>query len=237
MHLKKLVLNREEYPTKEHYPFCLEILHKTQSLEFQTPVTFFIGENGSGKSTLLEALALRCGIYIWRGIERTRSQINRYERRLFEFIRTDWADGPVKGSYFASDIFKNFARIVDEWAAADPGLLEYFGGSSLLNQSHGQSLMSFFKSRFKIEGLYILDEPETALSPQSQLELLNIIRTMSSAGHAQFIIATHSPIVLACPDATIFSFDTAPVDEIEYEHTEYYRVYKDFLDNRDKYTG
>ena len=114
-------------------------------------------------------------------------------------------------------------------------MLEYFGGKSLVQQSHGQSLMSFFKSRFKIKGLYLLDEPETALSPKSQLALLTLLKEMSRAGHAQFIIATHSPILLACPGSVIYSFDHIPIRQIAYEDTEYYRIYKSFMNDRAQY--
>jgi predicted ATPase len=113
----------------------------------------------------------------------------------------------------------------------DPGLLKYFGGKSLMAQSHGQSLMAYFRSRLKIKGLYILDEPETALSPKSQLELLGLLKEAGRSGQAQFIIATHSPILLACPGAKILSFDEAPVRQIEYENTEHYRIYSEFMAN------
>ena len=140
----------------------------------------------------------------------------------------------MPGSFFASDIFRNFARNLDEWASMDPDMLSYFGGKSLMSQSHGQSLMSLFKARYKIKGLYLLDEPETALSPKSQLELLSVLNRMSTQGHAQFIIATHSPILLACPGAVILSFDDYPIKTIEYEETAYYKLYKAFLDDRDR---
>lgn len=235
MHLKKVTFSPEKYPTREQYPFNLEIFHRTRSILFHAPVTFLIGENGTGKSTLLEALALKCGIYIWRGIERTRFEFNPHEGEFHRFIAVQWIDGVVPGSFFSSGIFRNFAQILDEWATTDPGVLKYFGGKSLMTQSHGQSLLSFFRARYKIKGLYFLDEPETALSPKSQLELLKLLQDMSQAGHAQFIVATHSPILLAVPQASIYSFDTIPIKEIDYEETEYYRVYKDFMVNRSKY--
>jgi predicted ATPase len=118
---------------------------------------------------------------------------------------------------------------------ADPEMLKYFGGESLVTQSHGQSILSLFRARYKIKGLYFLDEPETALSPKSQLELLSILKEMSEAGHAQFIIATHSPLLLACPGAHIYSFDHIPIKRIGYEETDHYRIYKDFLEDRNKY--
>ena len=95
--------------------------------------------------------------------------------------------------------------------------------------------MSLFRARYRIKGLYLLDEPETALSPKSQLELLKVIKDMGQAGHAQFIIATHSPILLACPGACIYSFNDTLLKRVEYEDTDYYNIYKDFLGNREKY--
>jgi predicted ATPase len=236
MHLKKVILHPEKYPTREHYPFNLELFQKTGSIRLDTPVTFFVGENGSGKSTLVEAITRRCGIYIWQGILRPRYDASPYENALYQTISVEWANGRrVNGSFFGSDIFNNFARILDEWLTMDPGLLEYFGGKSLMTQSHGQSLMAFFKSRLKIKGLYILDEPETALSPKSQLELLKLLKEAGRSAQAQFIIATHSPILLACPGARILDFDNAPVKKIDYENTEHYRIYREFMDNPRKY--
>jgi predicted ATPase len=104
-----------------------------------------------------------------------------------------------------------------------------------MSKSHGQSLMAFFRSRFKIKGIYFLDEPETALSPKSQLELLKLLSEASRSGHAQFIIATHSPILLACPEARILNFDASPVKPIDYERTGHYRIYKDFMADPKKY--
>jgi len=235
LHLEEVRLLTEQYPTRDHYPFNIDVLRQTQTIQFPSPVTLFIGENGSGKTTLLEALARRCQIHIWSGMERTRSIINPYEERLFLYIEVKWTDGIVPGSFFSSQIFRNFAQLVDEWEADNPGQIDYFGGKSLIAQSHGQSIMSFFKSRYKIKGLYLLDEPETALSPKSQLDLLKLLQEMSALGHAQFIIATHSPILLACPGSIIYSFDYTPVKTIQYEDTEYYRIYKTFMENPGQY--
>jgi predicted ATPase len=161
----------------------------------------------------------------------TRSQPNPYEERLFLYLQIEWTNGIVPGSFFSSQIFRNFAQLVEMWEADNPGQVDYFGGKSLLTQSHGQSIMSFFKARYKIKGLYLLDEPETALSPKSQVELLRLLHEMSALGHAQFIIATHSPILLACPGSVIYSFDHTPVRTIPYEETEHYQVYKNFMEN------
>jgi predicted ATPase len=235
LHLREVRLLSEQYPTRDHYPFNIDVLQKTQNIEFSSPVTFFIGENGSGKSTLLEALARRCRIHIWSGMDCTRSEPNPYEEMLFLYIEVEWVDGIVPGSFFSSQIFRNFAELVEMWEADNPGQIEYFGGKSLLTQSHGQSLMSFFRARYRIKGLYLMDEPETALSPKSQLELLKLLQEMSALGHAQFIIATHSPILLACPGSVIYSFDYTSVKAIRYEDTEHYQVYKSFMENPGKY--
>lgn len=235
LHLREVRLLSEKYPTRDHYPFNIDVLQKTRGIEFFSPVTFFIGENGSGKSTLLEALARRCRIHIWGGVDCTRSEPNPYEEMLFLYLEVKWTDGIVPGSFFSSQIFRNFAELVEMWEADNPGQIEYFGGKSLLTQSHGQSLMSFFRARYRIKGLYLMDEPETALSPKSQLELLKLLQEMSALGHAQFIIATHSPILLACPGAVIYSFDHSPARTLRYEDTEHYRVYKSFMENPGRY--
>ena len=180
-------------------------------------------------------MANRCRIHIWSGIERTRAVINHYEKQLYLYLDVKWTDGIVPGSFFSSQIFRNFAQLLDEWEADNPGQIDYFGGKSLITQSHGQSLMSFFKARYKIKGLYLLDEPETALSPRTQLELLELLQEMGRLGHAQFIIATHSPILLACPGAVIYSFDHIPVKNILYEDTENYQIYKSFFEDRTRF--
>ena len=232
MHLQRIVIAHHRFPTVKHFPFNLAILRQTSALRLKTPITFFSGENGTGKSTLLRAVARRSGVNIWQGEQRVRYAASPYENDLNRAIDIEWLNGPVNGSFFDSQVFHNFSQIVDEWAASDPGVLAYLGGKSLMKQSHGQSLMSFFNSRFKIKGLYILDEPETALSPKSQIELLILLRETAGTGHAQFIVATHSPILLACPEARILSFDHVPIRSIAYEDTDYYRVYKQFLDDR-----
>lgn len=229
IHLKSIILSSEHYPTEEHYPFNLPLFHQTETVRFSSQVTFFVGENGSGKSTLLRAMAQRCGIHIWKRDEGVRIKANAYEDELYKYIRTEWSNGHVSGSFFGSDIFRDFSHFLDEWAINDPGILKYFGGDSLITQSHGQSLMSLFRARYRIKGLYLLDEPETALSPKSLLELLEIFQEMGQAGHAQFVVATHSPILMSCPGADILSFDHVPIKSIRYEDTDHFKVYRRFF--------
>jgi predicted ATPase len=229
MHLEKITLCQSKFPTRDCYPFNLEILNNTKDVTFNTPVTFLVGENGSGKSTLLKAICRSCGIHIWEMEGRQRFEQNPYEEHLFRAIDIHWKNGPVPGSIFCSRTFRNFAQLLDEWAADDPGILNYFGGKSLMTLSHGQSLMSYFSSRYSIKGIYFLDEPETALSPKSQLQLLKILEKAGKSQKAQFIIATHSPILMSCSGARIISFDFKSLKEIEYEDTDHYKVYRDFM--------
>ena len=235
MHLKSVILHPAQYPVRDRYPFNLAVFNQSEQIIFTAPVTLFVGENGTGKSTLIQALARACGIHIWQDEERKRAEYNLYEDKLSDYISVEWADGPVQGSFFGSSIFQDFVRILDDWIAASPGLLQYFGGQSLMTQSHGQSIMSFFKARYQIKGIYLLDEPETALSPKTQFKLLELITKMGRAGHAQFIVATHSPILLACPEATTLSLDYTPIKEVQYEETEHYKLYKSFMEDRRTY--
>jgi predicted ATPase len=235
MHIRSLSFLHDTFPAGTWYPFSLEVFQKTGLLEFHKPVTFFIGENGTGKSTLLQAIARGSGIHIWEEHEGRRDAKNLHEDKLHRSLRIEWTDGKVPGSFFASEIFRHFAEALDQWGRADAGCLDYFGNSSLIVKSHGQSHMAFFKNRFAKKGLYLLDEPENALSPKWQLELLQLLRRFSLRGDVQFIIATHSPILLALPEAEIYSFDTAPISLVAYEDTDYFRIYRDFLNNRAKY--
>ncbi|MDD2620602.1 MAG: AAA family ATPase [Syntrophomonadaceae bacterium] len=235
MHLKRIDIRSDNFPVNDVYPFNLEVLQKTASLSFTSPVTFLIGENGCGKSTLLRAIATKCGIHIWRDTERRQYQVNRYADRLYQCIEPEWEQSPVNGAFFESEMFHHFAEMVDDSARATPEYLKYYGGEPLKAKSHGQYHMAYFRNRYRIKGLYLMDEPENALSPRRQLELLGLLKELSMGGHAQFIIASHSPILLALPGAVLYSLDQAPISPTTYENTQYYQLYRDFLNNRERY--
>ncbi|SHK42455.1 Predicted ATPase [Desulfatibacillum alkenivorans DSM 16219] len=230
MHVCEARLRADLFPDVDVYPFNLDVFTKTESLEFTRPVTFFTGENGTGKSTLLKAICQRCGIHIWEGAHRVRLENNPWEKTLWKAVQVTWEKGRVSGAFFGSQIFQNFAFLVEEWETTSPGVLEYYGGKSLVTQSHGQSLMSFFSAVTKRPGLYFLDEPETALSPKTQLVLLDLLAQANKKGESQFIIASHSPILMSCPDSVIYSFDQAPINPIAYKDTDHFKVYAQFME-------
>jgi predicted ATPase len=232
MHLMSIKVNSEQYPTSRHYPFSIPILREMSELTFRRPVAVFVGENGTGKSTLLDAIARKCGIHIWDKPRRHLAHNNPYETHLSDYITATWANGSVPGSLFRAETFRDFADFLDDVALCDPGRLKYHGGRILNTLSHGEAILSYFSGRYHIKGLYLLDEPEAALSPASQVKFLKILQQLEAGGHAQFIMATHSPILLAHPGAQIFSFNTSRIEEVEYEDTMHYRLYKQFFTDR-----
>jgi predicted ATPase len=232
MHLIKVRIHSDHYPTDRIYPFNLPILRETPELTFRKPVVFFVGENGSGKSTLLEAITRKCGINLWDKPKRHLAHSNPYETKLADYITVTWSDGCVPGSLFRAETFYGFADFLDDVALCDPGRLKYHGGKLLNLLSHGEGILSYFSGRYHIKGLYLLDEPESALSPSSQVAFLKLLQQLEADGHAQFIMATHSPILLAYPGAQIFGFDSARIEEVEYEDTVHYKLYKQFFTDR-----
>ena len=232
MHLIKVRINSENYPTNRYYPFNIPILRETPELTFRRPVAFFVGENGSGKSTLLDAITRKCDIHIWDKPRRHLAHDNPYETRLADYVSVTWVNGSVPGSLFRAETFRDFADFLDDVALCDPGRLKYHGGHILNTLSHGEAILSYFSGRYHIKGLYLLDEPEAAFSPSSQVRFLKLLRRLEAEGHAQFIMATHSPILLAYPGAQIFCFDSAHIEEVDYEDTAHYRLYKQFFTDR-----
>jgi predicted ATPase len=229
VHLLDMRIDPARFPTRDAYPFNLPVVRETSTLRLDAAVTFFNGENGSGKSTFLRGLAHRCGIHIWENADRPSPSRNPFAQRLGECIDLRWQSGPVPGSFFSAENFRNFADLLDAWAGSDPGLYAYFGGSSLTEKSHGQCNMAFFESRFRVPGLYLLDEPESALSPRRQFELLRILSEAAARGDAQFVVATHSPILMSLPGSRIFSFDACPVVEIAYRDADSFRLQRKFF--------
>lgn len=211
------------------YPFDIPAFKDGIDLTLDSRVTFLVGENGSGKSTLLEALAECCG-FNPEGGNRDHFREQAEERSaLAQAIRLTWAPRTTEGFFLRAESFFNFANYIE--TVSD---MRAYGGKSLLQQSHGESFLALFENRFE-QGLYLLDEPEAALSPQRQLTFLSIMHHLEAPGHAQFLIATHSPILLTYPGAKIISFDDGELKEVEYTETSHYQLTKGFLDAPERY--
>jgi predicted ATPase len=232
MYVTQVRINSEGFPTRRFYPFKIPALWTTPELAFREPVVFFVGENGSGKSTLLDAITRKCGIHIWDKPRRHLAHKNPFETRLADYLTIAWSNGHVAGSLFRAETFRDFADFLDDVALCDPGRLQYHGGQILNMLSHGESMLAYFEGRYRLKGLYFLDEPESALSPASQVKFLQMLQQYGAEGHAQFVIATHSPILLACPGAQIFRFEPSGIEEVSYEETTHYKLYHQFFTDR-----
>jgi predicted ATPase len=222
---------------RDEFPYNVPSLRCLTEYEFDANVTFFIGDNGSGKSTLLEAIGLSCGFSIVGGRDVTVTK-ERDDMSLSSILKLSWLPKVSNGFYFRAETFDTFASYIDELAKdPDIGHTAYmpYGGKSLNERSHGQAFLTFFENRFNKKGLYLLDEPESALSPQNQLAFMRIVWELELSGQAQFIIATHSPILMSYPNARILQFTEAGIEAVAYEETEHYTLTKDFLNHRERY--
>ena len=240
--LEGVRIRGDEFSDRAVYPFNVPAFQQRQELRFTESVAFLVGENGSGKSTLIEAIARRCGFHIWAQPKRSHAA-QRHEatlarpaaisagaaRALREYVDVTLARGSVKGGVFSAESFREWAEFIDDVTDVDPGQARYHGGEKLTLRSRGEGLLAYFRGRYQIPGLYFLDEPEAALSPASQLELLRLLSEYRRRGHAQFIVATHSPIILAVKGAQVFALGDGPIAETSYEQTSHYRLYRDFM--------
>ncbi len=245
------------------FPFTIPALKGLGTLPLSGPVTFFAGENGSGKSTLLEALAIVARLPTVGGEEAARDDSLASQRALARTLTAVWKRRSHRGFFLRAEDFFGFIRRLALMRAEMKARLEeverdYRGRSALARQlargpamgslaamrerygddldanSHGESFLRLFRSRFVPGGLYLLDEPESALSPQSQLGLIAMMREMVDEG-GQFVIATHSPLLLAVPGATIYSFDRAPLGRVAWSELESVALWRDFVAAPERY--
>lgn len=226
--LHRVVSLPEKFDRSRH-PFNVRAFSKGIDLSFKTNVTFLVGENGSGKSTLLEAITEWCGFNPEGGNRDHHFATFGDRSDLAQALRLSWMPKVTEGFFMRAESFYNFASYIEQ--VSD---LRAYGGKSLLQQSHGESFLALFDNRFE-QGLYILDEPEAALSPQRQLSLLKIIHDLESPGHAQFIISTHSPILLSYPGAVLYSLDGDKIRKIAYRETDHYITTRDFLNAPERF--
>ncbi|MBL8962036.1 MAG: AAA family ATPase [Gemmatimonadetes bacterium] len=261
IHLHSIARRDGEAPHR--FPFTVPVVRELARLSFTTPVTFFVGENGSGKSTVLEAIAAAAALPTVGARDTRRDPTLAAQRELADALRLSWERKATRGFFLRAEDFFGFTRslakmraellaelddVAVSYAGASPkarelregpiraslGEMERRYGTDLDANSHGQSFLTLFRARFVPGGLYLLDEPEAPLSPQSQLGLMAMMKDMV-AQDAQFIIATHSPILLAFPGATIYSFDQSPVAAVSYDSLEHVNLTRDFLAAPDRF--
>jgi predicted ATPase len=229
-------LERERIESFEAYPFCLPAVRHLTRVEFDPAITFLVGENGSGKSTLLEALAAALGFNPEGGSRNFRFDTRATHSALHQYLRLERGPRRMRDGFFLrAESYYNVATEIERLnrLGGSRPLLDSYGGKSPHEQSHGESFLALITERFGGNGLYLLDEPEAALSPNRQLALL--VRMHDLVGNAsQFIIATHSPILLAYPRATIYSFEPDGIRKVAYEETEHYQVTRRFLTDHER---
>lgn len=209
---------------------------KEHRLMLDTPVTFLVGENGSGKSTLLEAIAVSCGFNAEGGTRNFTFSTRATHSELGEYITVAKRRYPRDGFFLRAESFYNVATNIDEMdeePSFSPRLIDSYGGVSLHSQSHGESFLALVQNRFGGAGLYLLDEPEAALSPTRQLTLLGEMHQLVERD-SQFIIATHSPILMAYPGARIYELSENGIASVEYRETEHYQLTRRFLENPER---
>ena len=236
LYLKSVDICKDEIP-RDNYIYNLYVIKNFKKIEVEKPVTIFVGENGLGKSTLIEAIATKLGFNAEGGSRHFNFRTCQTESELNKYIKI--IKGPYRprdGYFLRAESFYNVASNIDELdkvkCSAPPISLAY-GGKSLHNQSHGESFFSIFFKRFMGNGLYILDEPEAALSPISQMSLLTRINELVNI-NSQFIIATHSPILLTIPNAEILEITEKGIFERKYFETEHFKTMKNFLENTER---
>lgn len=205
-------------------------------LEFDRPVTFLVGENGIGKSTLLEAVAVACGFNPEGGTRNFSFSTRATHSVLGDYLTPARKRYPRDGFFLRAESFYNVATNIDEMdelVGGGPRLIDSYGGVSLHQQSHGESFLALVQNRFGGEGLYLLDEPEAALSPSRLLTLLAEMDRLVNAD-SQFIVSTHSPILMAFPNARIYELNENGVRAVAYKETEHYQLTRRFLENPER---
>lgn len=244
--LKKLTLLRDRVVDWEAYPFCVPAIRALDELDLRERVCFFVGENGSGKSTLLEAIAAHYGFGHeggTRSFGNNSTESNRSIDPLVKALRLSFDVRTGAGFFLRAESLFNTATWIDQTdqetnvpGLSGPPIIDYYGGKSLHTRSHGETFVTVMEAKMQRNGLFLLDEPEAALSPQRQLSFLILMReTVKRHKDAQFVISTHSPLLLGYPGAQIVSFDDGTLREIRYEETAPYQIAKGFLNNRENF--
>lgn len=234
--VRSVALRRDKVASFDHYPFCLPAVRTLEQIDLHPKVTFFIGENGSGKSTILEAIAVSLGFNAEGGSKNFNFGTRRSHSLLNEYLRiAKGVKRPRTGFFLRAESFFNVATEIErlDEGPGGPPVINSYGGRSLHEQSHGESFLALMLERFSGQGLYILDEPEAALSPQRQLAVLSRLHDLV-LDDSQFIVATHSPILMAYPDACIYQCDKDGLTQVAYQDTDHFKITREFLANPER---
>jgi predicted ATPase len=225
-YLKRLWLDPTKIPDRAAYPFCLPFLHDDFELRFSHAITIIVGENGTGKSTLLEGIAALAG-YDEAGGGKGHRPVDHSEAievmggELSNALRASWLPKVTKGWFFRAETFFSVARYLDAVGSS----------ADFLSHSHGEGFLRFFEERCQRQGIYIFDEPESALSPSRQMEFLKLMRRMDDAGHCQLVMATHSPILMAYPNATLLRLSKYGLEPVRVQDTDHFKAMREFCDD------
>ncbi len=232
-YLKRLWLEPSRIPDREVYPFCLPFLQDDFELRFDRAITIIVGENGTGKSTLLEGIAALAG-YDGAGgakgympVDHSKA-LEKMGGELSGALRASWLPKITNGWFFRAESFFSVARYLDE-VAREP----YSGGSppDFLSHSHGEGFLRFFEERCQRQGIYMFDEPESALSPARQIEFLKLMRRMENAGYCQIIMATHSPVLMAYPSAALLRLTKYGLEPVTLRGTDHFKTMREFCED------
>ena len=223
-YLRRIWLDPSRIDDRAAYPFCLPFLQDDFELSFDRPITIIVGENGTGKSTLLEGIAVLAGYDEAGGgkgympVDHSNA-IEAMGGKLSSAFRASWLPKVTKGWFFRAESFFSVARYLDEVSSPY---------ADFLSHSHGEGFMRFFEERCQRQGIYIFDEPESALSPARQMEFLKLMRRMDQSGHCQIIMATHSPMLMAYPDAQLLRLSKYGLEPVSVKETDHYKVMREF---------
>nr|WP_136626247.1 AAA family ATPase [Bradyrhizobium macuxiense] len=232
-YLRRVWLDPARVANRNVYPFALPLLHDDFELRFDKAITIIVGENGTGKSTLLEGIAALAGYDDAGGgkgympVDHSRA-LEKTGGSLSSALRASWLPKITNGWFFRAESFFSVARYLDEAALDDP-----FGGlpPDFLSHSHGEGFLRFFNERCQRQGIFIFDEPESALSPSRQIEFLKLLHRMNEIGHCQVIMATHAPMLMAYPDATLLRLTRGELEPVGLKNTDHYRLMRQFCDD------
>jgi predicted ATPase len=239
-YLKRVWLDPARIPDRDAYPFCLPLLQDDFELGFDKAITIIVGENGTGKSTLLEGIAVLAGFDEAGGGKGYMSvdhsdALEKMGGTLSTALRASWLPKITNGWFFRAESFFSVARYLDK---VNTEIIDGIGGGrppDFLSHSHGEGFLRFFEERCQKQGIFIFDEPESALSPARQMEFLKLMRRMENIGHCQIIMATHSPVLMAYPNATLLRLTKYGIDPVTLRDTDHYKVLREFCDDPDRF--